>query len=254
MSEAELNTYKLQLQQVEAALTTDPDNEELLTLKGDLEQVLNLTLEMLNDQLGRSSGEASGGGDTGAEKADEDAEAYNKPKKKSRWAEPAPILPIKPWQVGENCQALYSGDGTYYDAKIEEITTDGEVSVKFKGFKGTFVTSLGLLKLPSSGTTTVHDVNSSKNRKELLAHQKEQKKEKKKKHLENLKALEAEREKEKNKWASFSNKAFGKKGFVKKSIFKTPETGDGRVGVGTCGISGQKMTEFEAAKKYRKGH
>ena len=27
MSEAELNTYKLQLQQVEAALTTDPDNE-----------------------------------------------------------------------------------------------------------------------------------------------------------------------------------------------------------------------------------
>jgi len=254
MSEAELNTYKLQLQQVEAALTTDPDNEELLTLKGDLEQVLNLTLEMLNDQLGRGSGEASGGGDTGAEKADEDAEAYNKPKKKSRWAEPAPILPIKPWQVGENCQALYSGDGTYYDAKIEEITTDGEVSVKFKGFKGTFVTSLGLLKLPSSGTTTVHDVNSSKNRKELLAHQKEQKKEKKKKHLENLKALEAEREKEKNKWASFSNKAFGKKGFVKKSIFKTPETGDGRVGVGTCGISGQKMTEYEAAKKYRKGH
>ena len=27
MSESELNTYKLQLQQVEAALTTDPDNE-----------------------------------------------------------------------------------------------------------------------------------------------------------------------------------------------------------------------------------
>merc|ERR1712012_823358 len=203
---------------------------------------------------GRGRGEASGGGDTGAEKADEDAEAYNKPKKKSRWAEPAPILPIKPWQVGENCQALYSGDGTYYDAKIEEITTDGEVSVEFKGFKGTFVTSLGLLKLPSSGTTTVHATNSAKNRKELLQHQKDQKKEKKKKHLENMKAMEAEREKEKNKWAAFSSKAFGKKGFVKKSIFKTPESCDGRVGVGTCGMSGQKMTEFESAKKYRKGH
>ena len=147
-----------------------------------------------------------------------------------------------------------SGDGTYYDAKIEEITTDGEVSVKFKGFKGTFVTSLGLLKLPSSGTTTVHATNSAKNRKELLQHQKDQKKEKKKKHLENMKALEAEREKEKNKWAAFSSKAFGKKGFVKKSIFKTPESCDGRVGVGTCGMSGQKMTEFESAKKYRKGH
>merc|ERR1711978_258447 len=124
---------------------------------------------------------------------------------------------------------------------------------KFKGFKGTFVTSLGLLKLPSSGTTTVHATSSAKNKKELLAHQKEQKKEKKK-HLENLKALEAEREKEKNKWSAFSAKAFGKKGFVKKSIFKTPESSDGRVGVGTCGISGQEMTKFEAAKKYRKGH
>ena len=248
-------------------------------------------MEMLSDQLGEGSN-AAGGGAEEKEKAEEDLEAaFNKPKKKSRWAEPAPILPIKPWQVGENCQALYSGilqenisqntvtgnslktffigtllvyllslisivvgDGTYYDAKIEEITTDGEVSVKFKGFKGTFVTSLGLLKLPSSGTTTVHATNSAKNRKELLQHQKDQKKEKKKKHLENMKAMEAEREKEKNKWAAFSSKAFGKKGFVKKSIFKTPESCDGRVGVGTCGMSGQKMTEFESAKKYRKGH
>ena len=153
-----------------------------------------------------------------------------------------------------NFKFSFVGDGTYYDAKIEEITTDGEVSVKFKGFKGTFVTSLGLLKLPSSGTTTVHATNSAKNRKELLQHQKDQKKEKKKKHLENMKAMEAEREKEKNKWAAFSSKAFGKKGFVKKSIFKTPESCDGRVGVGTCGMSGQKMTEFESAKKYRKGH
>ena len=125
MSEADLNTYKLQLQQVEAALTTDPDNEvqfqylsaeyllfpyqELLTLKNDLEQVLNLTMEMLSDQLGEGSN-AAGGGAEEKEKAEEDLEAaFNKPKKKSRWAEPAPILPIKPWQVGENCQALYSG-------------------------------------------------------------------------------------------------------------------------------------------------
>lgn len=229
----------------------------MLTLKTDLEQVLNLTLEMLNDQLGRGNSSSSQAEATepAGEKTEEELEAaFNKPKKKSRWAEPAPILPIKPWQVGENCQALYSGDGTYYDAKIEEITTGGEVSVKFKGFKGTFVTSLGLLKLPSSGTTTVHATTSAKNKRELLAHQKEQKKEKKKKHLENMKALEAEREKEKTKWTAFSAKAFGKKGFVKKSIFKTPESSDGRVGVGTCGISGQKMTEFESAKKYRKGH
>ena len=34
MSESDLNTYKLQLQQVEAALTTDPENE-VGTLKID---------------------------------------------------------------------------------------------------------------------------------------------------------------------------------------------------------------------------
>merc|ERR1719481_1429807 len=105
----------------------------------------------------------------------------------------------------------------YYDAKIEEITTDGEVSVKFKGYKGSYVTTLGLLRLPSSGTTTVHATGSAKNKKELANYQRELKKEKKKKNQEKLKELEEEREKQ--KWTSFSAKAFGKKGFVKKKHF-----------------------------------
>eukprot|EP00090_Calanus_glacialis_P041824 TRINITY_DN74366_c0_g1_i1.p1 TRINITY_DN74366_c0_g1~~TRINITY_DN74366_c0_g1_i1.p1 ORF type:complete len:245 (-),score=94.37 TRINITY_DN74366_c0_g1_i1:82-816(-) len=243
MSESDLNTYKLQLQQVEAALTTDPDNEELNQLKNDLEQVLNLTLDLINAQLGQGTS------------TDDDLEnALKKEKpKKSRWAEPDPILPVKPWQVGEHCQAIYPVDSVYYDAKIEEITTDGEVSVKFKGYKGSYVTTIGLLRLPSSGTTTVHATGSAKNKKELANYQRELKKEKKKKNAEKMKDLEEEREKEKMKWSSFSAKAFGKKGFVKKSIFKTPETADGKVGVGTCGISGQKMTDFSSAAKYRKG-
>ena len=37
-------------------------------------------------------------------------------------------------------------------------------------------------------------------------------------------------EREKGKWQNFSKKAFGKKGFVKKSIFKSPEEADGKVG------------------------
>ena len=40
-----------------------------------------------------------------------------------------------PTKVGEHCQAIYSVDGQYHDAKIEEINADGEVSVKFKGFR-----------------------------------------------------------------------------------------------------------------------
>ena len=45
---------------------------------------------------------------------------------------------------------------------------------------------------------------------------------------------EAAREKEKHKWQNFSTKAFGKKGFVKKSIFKTPENAQVRVALTFC--------------------
>ena len=42
----DLETYKAQLEQVQAALTTDPENEDLLKLQKDLEEVINLTLEL----------------------------------------------------------------------------------------------------------------------------------------------------------------------------------------------------------------
>ena len=80
-----------------------------------MEQVINLTLDLINDHLGKGSSSAGAGGEEerpGASGgAEEDLESnFNKPKKKSRWAEPAPILPIKPWQVGESCQAVYPGE------------------------------------------------------------------------------------------------------------------------------------------------
>merc|ERR1712227_947995 len=223
MSESDLNTYKLQLQQVEAALTTDPENEELQQLKTDLEQVLALTQDLINAQLGAAASSASGV----KEEEVEEAAAEKPKKKKSRWTED-PIIPVKPWQVGEHCQAIYSGDGQYHDAKIEEINADGEVSVKFKGFRGIFVSTLGLLKLPSSGTTTVHAQNSVKNKKELAASRNEYLKAKKEKKKAKWAEIEKEGEKEKGKWQNFSKKAFGKKGFVKKSIFKTPEQAAGK--------------------------
>ena len=105
-----------------------------------------------------------------------------------------------------------------------------------------------------------------------------------------LKFIALQGEKEKGKWQNFSKKAFGKKGFVKKSIFKTPEEAAGKVrnhslndranllsslwelfshncdfyhyfvtymyfqvGVGTMGIGGKEMTEFSTVPKYRKG-
>jgi len=47
-----------------------------------------------------------------------------------------------------------------------------------------------------------------------------------------------------------------KKGLLnkKKSIFASPESVQGRVGIGTCGVSGKGMTEYSAADKWRKGY
>lgn len=59
---------------------------------------------------------------------------------------------------------------------------------------------------------------------------------------------------DKRKWESFNSKAFAKtrRGLVKKSIFASPDSTSGRVGIGTCGKSGQEMTKFQQAVKYTK--
>ena len=44
----QLLNNKLQLQQVEAALELDKNNEELLKLKSDLEEVISLTLTLID--------------------------------------------------------------------------------------------------------------------------------------------------------------------------------------------------------------
>ena len=48
--------------------------------------------------------------------------------------------------------------------------------------------------------------------------------------------------------------AFSKtnKGRVKRSIFATPDSVTGRVGVGTCGVSGKGMTKFQGQEKWKK--
>ena len=45
----QLANYKLQLGQVEAALTGDPENAELLALKKDLDEIIEITEELIDD-------------------------------------------------------------------------------------------------------------------------------------------------------------------------------------------------------------
>ena len=45
----QMANYKLQLGQVEAALTGDPENAELLSLKKDLDEIIEITEELIDD-------------------------------------------------------------------------------------------------------------------------------------------------------------------------------------------------------------
>ena len=46
---SQLANYKLQLGQVEAALTADESNEELITLRKDLEEIIEITEALIEE-------------------------------------------------------------------------------------------------------------------------------------------------------------------------------------------------------------
>lgn len=254
MAEADLTTYQLQLQQVEAALTIDPDSAELLKLKDDLIQVIDLTKELIasqaEDVAGPSSSEAAPSHQQSRKRVFQEYEEEQDDNEESD-----DLTPVKDWKVGDECLAIWAKDGQYYSAVINEITASGQASVTFAVYGNPGVTNLGLLKLPNPvmKATLASTAASIATKKEQLAKQKEYLKKRKLKKQERYKKLDEEREGEKSKWQNFSNKAFGKKGFAKKSIFKTPENAGGRVGIGTCGVSGKEMTTFSSGPKHRKG-
>ena len=112
MSEADLKSYNLQMQQVEAALTSDPGNQELLTLKGDLEQVIELTKQLIEQQRVAESESAASTSSTSEvfpSPSESSSSSSEVSKKKARPHDH--LKPVKHWQVGEQCQAIWSKDG-----------------------------------------------------------------------------------------------------------------------------------------------
>lgn len=236
--QSNLQNYQLQLQQVEAALLTDSSNEELHKLKTDLEEVIELTHDLIKTQLQEAGGSST-----------EKETKISKPS----FSEKEPDSPPpseKQWKAGDKCLAIWSEDGQYYEATIEEITNNGEdVSVIFDAYQNADVTNIHLLReVASKGSA---GDSGDKNKKHTLSKQREYQKKKKQKKLQRFQQLEQERETEKEKWLAFATKKKG--GCLKKSIFASPESVSGRVGIGTCGIGGKPMTEFTSAEKWRKG-
>lgn len=116
----------------------------------------------------------------------------------------------------------------FYEATIEAITDDGDVSVVFDTYQNKGQSHVKELKEFKIRVEVFPQSN--KRPKSNRPNQKEYLKKKKLKKQERMAQLEEERETEKNKWLQFNSK---KKQMVKshQSIFQSPSTVAGRVGV-----------------------
>ena len=105
-----LRVYEEQLAAVEAAIVQDPTNDEWLKLKSDLLEVIRLT-----QQLSEVRGEAA---------------------ISSAVAAAAAATELKSYAVGDKCQAVFEGDGNWYNAKVVALVEDGYF-VEYLGFGNT---------------------------------------------------------------------------------------------------------------------
>uniref|UniRef100_A0A8C5VQ46 Tudor domain-containing protein n=1 Tax=Microcebus murinus TaxID=30608 RepID=A0A8C5VQ46_MICMU len=215
----QLASYKAQLQQVEAALSGNGENEDWLKLEKDLQEVIELTKDLPSSQPSET-----------LTSSDSFASAQ----------------PTHSWK----CMAIWSEDGRCYESEVEETDEEnGTAALTFAGHGYAEVTPLLSLK-PVEGRKAKEDSgNKPMSKKEMMAQQHEYKKRKALKKAQRIKELEQERE-------DFNNRAYSKnkKGQVKRSIFASPESVTGKAGVGTCAIADKPVTQYQDTSKYNVRH
>lgn len=214
MEKSDLETYKVQLSQVELALSSDPSNAELASLRSELQELIDLTQAALAQAEAASSSKAESS-------------------RKSHTATPSHT-----WSAGDECLAKYSGDGGFYPARITAVGGSAEhrvYNVVFKGYNTTEqVSSSDVKHLPANYAFVMPPANKRKLTKaEEL--EKERKKKKNEKKVEAKAAKAKEQLQKQATWQKFTKKSEKKgvhiAGVAGTSIFKTPENPLGR---GTC--------------------
>jgi len=232
MDKAELETYQVQLSQVELALSNDPDNAELVSLRSELQELIDLTTTSIAQAEAASSSKVES----------------------SRKA--TTTVPTKTWAAGDDCLAKYSADGGWYPARITSLGGSAEnrvYSIVFKGYDTTELVKAGEIKtLPTNYATTMP---SASNKRKLNKAEEEEKERKKKKNEKKLEVKAAKAKEQTNKqatWQKFAKKSEKKgvhiAGTSGTSIFKTPDNPLGRVGVTG---SGKGMTEVAVRGKHK---
>jgi len=222
-----LPAYKYQLEQVELALKTKPDDEELLKLKQDLEEVIQITAELLGCDPSILNSDEAATSSTNYEAA---SSSYSSSSHSTNTATSTSSAraAIK-WKTGDRCLAPWNEDGKYYACTIDDVLDDGTCTIVFDGFESAPLTVVRVSKLKPFDRTRSDlsglksAANRAKTKRELEQRLRELKRRKKEKKQAKLKEFEEEREKDKKRWTDFNSKLSGRtwKGVGSKSMVKT---------------------------------
>ncbi|PPQ71340.1 hypothetical protein CVT24_012081 [Panaeolus cyanescens] len=231
MDKADLETYQVQLSQVELALSADPSNTELSSLRDELKELIEL-----------------------AQTAIAQAEAASTSKSDAR--KQANSTPTHTWAAGDECLAKYSGDGQWYPARITSIggAVENRVySIVFKGYNTTeLVKSSEVKPLPANYAPSIASASNKRKLTKAEEDEREKKKKKNEKKLETRAAKAKEQTQKQATWQKFAKKSEKKgvhiAGVAGTSIFKTPDNPLGKVGVTG---SGKGMTEVASKIKHK---
>ncbi|PCH33803.1 hypothetical protein WOLCODRAFT_112542 [Wolfiporia cocos MD-104 SS10] len=234
MDNTDLETYQVQLSQVELALSTDPDNAGLSSLRSELQELIELTEAAI---------------------AQQEAAATSSKAESSRKAATAAAT-TRAWAAGDECLAKYSGDNAWYPARITSVggsTENRAYSVMFKSYNTTELLNASQLKplspnYQSAGPSALGKRKLSKAEEE----ERERKKKKNEKKVEARAAKAKEQTEKQASWQKFAKKSEKKgihiAGVSGTSIFKTPDNPLGKVGVTG---SGKGMTEVAPRHKHK---
>lgn len=215
MDKADLETYQAQLDQVELALQSDPENTELASLKSELLELIELTKAAI---------------------AQHEAAASSSKAEASRKAAQAAASHTKAFVAGDDCLAKYSSDGQWYPARVASVGGSPEnrqYSVVFKGYNTTELVNASQIKpIPPNYVAPAAPAAGKRKLTKADEEERERKKKKNEKKLE-VKAQKAKEQTEKQQtWQKFAKKSEKKgvhiAGVAGTSIFKTPENPLGR--------------------------
>jgi len=214
MNKEDLETYQVQLQQVEAALASDPDNDGLKDLHKELKELISLTEQALAHQGTATPSPAAGSS-----------------KKQNAQSTAGPQ-----WKAGDECLAKYSSDGQWYPARIASVGGSADnraYTVIFKSYNTTeLVNSSSIKALPANHQAVNNPyLSSTSSNKRKPTQMEEEEKERKRKKNEKKLEVRAQKAKEQNQkqatWQKFAKKSEKKgvhiAGVAGTSIFKTPD-------------------------------